>query len=360
MIRILKYPQPFVLESGETLPEIEIAYSTYGTMNELGSNVVWVFHALTGSSEAADWWDGLIGEGKLFDPKRYFIVCANMLGSHYGSTAPKSVNPETGKRYGASFPMITMRDVVNAHRILQAHLGIRKIYLGLGGSMGGQQTLEWSLMDPEVFEYMAVIACGAKQSAWAIALNEAQRMAIEADRTLYDDSPDAGAKGMEAARAIGMVSYRTYQSFNAQQTDANEKVDGFKASSYQRYQGRKLAQRFNALSYISLSRTMDSHHIGRGRGGTEKALSMIGTKTLIVGIQSDLLFPKVEQAFLAAHIPGAQFVLIDSPYGHDGFLIEFKQLGQLLMQFLKIDVVDAKVEFRTRAEEYAAFMRISG
>ncbi len=338
MIEIFRSPQEFLLENGASLPEIEIAYSTYGKLNDRKDNVVWVFHALTGSSEAVDWWDGLIGAGKTFDPDRFFIVCANMLGSHYGSFSPQSLNPKTGKRYGADFPLVTIRDVVNAHRLLQKHLNVQKIFLGLGGSMGGQQTLEWAALDPSVFEHIAVIACGARQSAWAIAFNEAQRMAIEADPTLYLDVPDAGAKGMEAARAMGMLSYRTYASFNAQQTDDGEKLIDFKAAGYQKYQGVKLTRRFNALSYLSLSRTMDTHNIGRGRGGVEKALSTIRTKTLIVGIQSDILFPKEEQAQMAAHIPGAQFVLIDSPYGHDGFLIEFKQLSALIAGFLKMEL----------------------
>ena len=336
MIQILKHPHAFQLESGQLLPEIEIAYSTYGKLNDRRDNVVWVFHALTGNSEAADWWDGLVGNGKIFDPNQYFIVCANMLGSHYGSTSPLSINPATNKRYGADFPLITVRDIVTAHQILQNTLGVQRIFLGLGGSMGGQQTLEWALKDPSAFEHIAIIACGPKQSAWAIALNEAQRMAIEADNSIYDETPEAGAKGIAAARSIGMLSYRNYQTYNALQTDQDDRMDNFRASSYLRYQGKKLAARFNPLSYISLSKTMDSHDIGRGRSSVETALSTISIKTLIVGIESDILFPREEQELMAKHIPHAHFTIIDSPYGHDGFLIEYKHLTDILSKFLKI------------------------
>lgn len=344
-MKLLASKTPFPLENGEVLPEIEIAYHTYGSLNERKNNVVWVFHALTANSDAEDWWSGLVGEGRLIDPSQYFIVCANMLGSHYGSTSPLSINPETGKPYGMGFPLITIRDVVKAHQILAKHLGIEKIYLGIGGSMGGQQVLEWAISETERFENIVAIACGARMAPWSIALNEAQRMAVEASlpsETVLSslDKEElvkilADTRGIEAARAIGMLSYRNYVSYNIRQSDTTDnKMTNFMASSYQRYQGEKLRRRFNPLSYISITRTMDSHNVGRNRGGTEKALKKIKSNTLIVGIQSDILFPKEEQAFLAAHIENSKFVLIDSPYGHDGFLIEFEQLLYLLRQFL--------------------------
>ncbi len=325
----------FPLECGVTLPEISIAYHTYGELNEKRDNAIWVFHALTGSSDAADWWDGLIGDGKIFDSKKYFIVCANMLGSCYGATNANSVNPITQKRYGKDFPIITIQDVVNSHRILQKHLNINKIYLGIGGSMGGQQVLEWSILDKNLFENTIVLAAGAKMYPWAIALNETQRMALEADSTLYDDDENAGKKGMEAARAVGLISYRTYETYNkAQKENKDEKLEDFKATSYQRYQGLKLSNRFSALSYLSVTKTMDSHNVGRNRGGIEAALGSIASKTLVIGIQSDLLFPIDEQIELAAHIPNAQLEIIDSPYGHDGFLIENEQITTLIQGFL--------------------------
>lgn len=343
-MKILKYNAPFELENGAILPEIQIAYHTYGTMNAAGDNVIWVCHALTGNSEAADWWSGLVGEGKFLDPAKYFIVCANMLGSHYGSTSPISVNPKTGRFYGRSFPTISIRDVVNAHKILAQHLGIQSIELAIGGSMGGQQVLEWAIMQTDFFKNIAVIACGAKMSPWSIALNETQRMAIEADPSVsaeniakiddLDTLISIGSKGMEAARAIGMLSYRSYEGYNYAQRDERDLLDTFKVQSYQRYQGKKLAQRFNALSYLSLSKTMDSHNVGRNRGGIEKALKNIRTNTLIVGIQSDILFPLEEQIELAKQIPGAKLEVIQSKFGHDGFLIEFDQMLNLLQKFM--------------------------
>jgi homoserine O-acetyltransferase/O-succinyltransferase len=336
---------PFSLECGVVLPEIDIAYHTYGTLNAAKDNAVWVFHALTGNSDAADWWGGMIGEGKFLDPKAQFIICANMLGSHYGSTSPLSINPKTGTYYGRSFPMITIRDVVNGHIRLSQHLGIQKVRLGIGGSMGGQQVLEWAIMQPDFFENIAVIACGVKMTPWSIALNETQRMAIEADQTIseenlakattYEAFLYAGAKGMEAARAIGMLSYRSYEGYNIAQADDSDLLDTFKVQSYQRYQANKLRKRFNALSYLSLSKTMDSHNVGRGRGGLHKALSRVKCNTLVVGIQTDILFPLEEQVKITSYIPQAKIKLIDSKFGHDGFLIEFDQMLDLLEKFMK-------------------------
>lgn len=333
-VKVLNSSAPLSLECGESLPAIDIAYCTYGKMNTKGTNVIWVFHALTGNGDALDWWDGLIGDGLLFDPKKYFIVCANVLGSCYGSTCPSSINPITQKAYHKDFPLITIRDMVKAHQILRKYLGIGKIYLGIGGSMGGQQLLEWAVMEPDVFEIIIPMATNARMSAWGIAFNESQRMALEADQTLYDIHPEAGYKGLEAARAIAMISYRHYQTYEESQQDELDPIDDFRASSYQRYQGVKLRKRFEPLSYLSLSKAMDSQNIGRGRGGLQSALLQIQAKTLIIGISSDVLFPVKEQEFLAKYINGAQLEVIDSIYGHDGFLIEYGQLTYILSQFL--------------------------
>jgi homoserine O-acetyltransferase/O-succinyltransferase len=343
-VKIFHDKTPFPLECGEVLPEIDIAYHTYGTLNAAKDNVVWVFHALTGNSDAADWWSGMIGEDKFFDPTQHFIVCGNMIGSHYGSTCPLSLNPKTGECYGRSFPTITVRDVVNGFIRLAQHLDIQRVTMGIGGSMGGQQVLEWAIMQPDFFENIAVIACGVKMTPWAVALNETQRMAIEADSSMseenlknatYEQLLKAGAKGMEAARAIGMLSYRSYEGYNIAQADDEDRIDVFKVQNYQRYQAYKLRKRFNALSYISLSKTMDSHNVGRDRGGIHEALSKIKSNTLIVGIQTDILFPLEEQAQIAAHVPHAKLKLINSKFGHDGFLIEFDQMLELLEKFMK-------------------------
>lgn len=325
--------EPFVLESGAVLPQIEITYHTYGQLAPDASNVVWVCHALTGSADAADWWQGLIGEGKVFDPQKYFIICANMLGSCYGTTGPTSRHPVTQKPYGPAFPTVSIRDMVRAHELLRSHLGIEHIYCALGGSMGGQQVLEWAVQQPDRFENIAVIATNARHSAWGIAFNTAQRLALEADATFYGISPKAGRRGLAAARAIGMMSYRTYDVFSDTQAGVIPDSDIYRADSYMRYQGYKLVQRFNPHSYYTLTKAMDSHDIGRGRGVLESVLASLQVRTLVLGIETDILFPTNEQRFLAEHIPNAQYNEITSCYGHDGFLVEYKQLEDCLTAF---------------------------
>ncbi|MCB0592757.1 MAG: homoserine O-acetyltransferase [Phaeodactylibacter sp.] len=355
MVEVLNIKAPFALESGASLAELNIAYTTYGRLSPGQDNVVWVCHALTANSEAEEWWPGLVGKGKLFDPEHYYIVCANILGSCYGSTNPRSTNPATGQPYGRDFPLATIRDMVRAHQLLQAHLGVKRIRLAIGGSMGGQQALEWAVMDPGLIENICILASNAQHSPWGIAFNEAQRMAIEADPSLYDDTEEAGRRGLEAARAIAMLSYRNYRTYQLSQMEEEpDKLDDFRASSYQRYQGYKLHQRFDVLSYLALSRAMDSHNLGRGRGGQEKALGQIQANALVIGIQSDVLFPVEEQAFLANHIPRARLELIDSIYGHDGFLIESEAIGRLARPFLEGKAHlngHAKYTFRQRKKD---------
>jgi homoserine O-acetyltransferase len=234
------------------------------------------------------------------------------------------------------FPMITIRDMVRAHILLRQHLGIESIDLLLGGSMGGYQALEWSLMEPNVIQKMFLIATAAAESAWAIAIHTAQRLSIEADNTWKEAKPNAGAKGLKAARAIGMLTYRNYDIFKEKQTDTDaEKVDDLKAASYINYQGDKLVNRFNAHSYWLLTKSMDSHQLARGRGGDLKAtLASIQTPTLIIGINSDILCPLAEQKFMEAHMPNASLVAIDSMYGHDGFIIETAQITTHLKAWL--------------------------
>lgn len=336
---ILPYPHSFQLESGQTLPQLHIAYRTYGRLNPEKNNVIWVCHALTANADVCDWWPGLFGPGCLFNPAEHFIICANILGSCYGTTGPLSVNPATGEAYYRSFPAITIRDVVAAHEILRQHLGITRIHLLLGGSMGGQQALEWAIAQPALMQQLMVIATNAYHSPWGIAFNEAQRLAIQADQTYDDNTPQGGRQGLKAARAMALLSYRTYDTYakTQRETDLN-KTDHFNASSYQNYQGEKLVNRFDAYSYVSLSKTMDSHNVGRGRESPENALGQIKARTLVIGIHSDVLFPVREQQFLAQNIPGARYQEIDSFYGHDGFLIETKKLTQLLETFLEMPV----------------------
>ena len=327
--------QPFVLETGDLLPQIEVAFCTYGTLNSAADNVIWINHALTANSDPKDWWHGFYGAGNLFDPTKYFIVCANILGSCYGTTGPNSINPQTDRRYGRSFPLITIRDMVQAHNLLKDHLGIRSIFLSLGGSLGGQQTMEWAIIEPDLFENICLIACNAQHSPWGIAFNEAQRMALEADPTLYAEEADAGYKGMAAARALAMMSYRNYNTFQISQEDEEPILENHRAASYQRYQGKKLSDRFTPLSYLSLSKTMDTHHVGRNRSSISAALNDIKANTLVLGITSDILFPLHEQELLAEHIPSAQLTRINSTYGHDGFLLEYKSMGKAIIEFLE-------------------------
>jgi homoserine O-acetyltransferase len=329
--------EAFTLENGTILPSLQIGYDTYGTLNVDKSNVVWVCHALTGNSDAADWWKGLVGEGCFIDPAKYFIVCANMIGSCYGSTGPASINPATNQPYYSGFPKVTIRDMVQANILLRRHLGINSIHLLMGGSMGGYQVLEWAVMEKERIEKLFLIATSPSESAWGVAVHTAQRLAIEADHTWKDYSPGAGANGLKAARAIGMLTYRNYGTFQEKQTDPDpEKTDNFKASSYLNYQGDKLVKRFNAYSYWLLTKAMDSHHLGRGRGGDLiKVLESIPQPTLIIGITSDILCPLDEQRFMAAHMPNAKLVEIDSAYGHDGFIIETEQITNHLKAWMR-------------------------
>lgn len=324
------------MESGLVLPRVEVAYHTYGHLAPQGDNVIWVFHALTANSNVPDWWSGLFGEGRLLDSTRYFIVCANVLGSCYGTTGPSSMNPETGQRYGLQFPLYTIRDIVSVHRLLATHLGVDKIALGIGGSMGGQQLLEWACSEPERFEHIAAIATNARHNAWGIAFNAAQRMALEADPDFFVNRADAGRNGLRAARAIALLSYRHYDTYALTQTDdIAERTTGYAADSYQRYQGEKLVQRFDAHSYYRLSQAMDSHHLGRNRGSVESALQRIRSKTVVIAIDSDQLFPTKEQLLLSNLIPQAAFHLVQSEHGHDGFLIETTRINQIVQTFFE-------------------------
>lgn len=334
-IKVLSYQQEFELECGEVLPEIDIAYTTYGKLNASKSNVIWMCHAFTANADPVDWWPGMVGEGKFFNPDEYFIVCANILGSCYGTTGPLSINPETGEPYYTSFPAVTVRDQVNAHEVLRSYLGINKIYLILGCSIGGHQALEWTISNPSIFEHAIYVATNAVNSPWVTAFNESQRLSITADQTFSKGQPDGGVNGMKAARAIALISYRNRNAYNKTQAEeCEEKLDGFKASSYQAYQGEKLAKRFNAYSYYYLTKALDSHNVGRGRGGYQKALSQIQAKSLVLGIDTDLLFPTCDQKLINEYIPNSEYAELESFFGHDGFLLEFEKQNEIYKEFL--------------------------
>ncbi len=323
------------MEAGGTLPGFQLHYSTYGTLNPTRSNVIWVCHALTANAEPQDWWAGLFGTGKLYDPARHFVVCANMLGSCYGSTGPLSVDPRTNEPFFHDFPVLTNRDIVRSFDLLRQHLGIEQIHTLIGGSLGGQQALEWAIMQPGVVQRLVQVASNARHSPWGIAFNESQRLAIEHDASWAERSPAAGLDGMRTARSIALLSYRHYRTYAATQQDpSDEKIDDFRAASYQRYQGEKLARRFNAFSYWALSKAMDSHHVGRGRGSVASVLRSVKTRCLFIGIDTDGLFPPDEQRLLAQQVPQAQTVILTSTYGHDGFLVEIDQLTQAIRDFV--------------------------
>ncbi len=336
-IKYLKHQQVFTLESGEQLPEIEIAYTTYGTLNKEQSNVVWLCHAYTANADPVDWWPGMVGEGKFFNPQDHFIVCANILGSCYGSTGPLSVDPRTGEPYFLNFPQVTVRDQVQAHEILRKYLGIEKIYLVLGCSIGGHQALEWAIMKPDLFEHAIFVATNAVNTPWVTAFNESQRLAIEADATFFENRSGGGDKGMKAARSMALISYRNRFAYNETQVEEDmEKTDNYKASTYQQYQGDKLVKRFNAYSYYYLSKALDSHNVGRSRGGYEKALAQIKAKSLIISISSDILFTTEDQQLIHKHITDSRLVMLESFYGHDGFLLEYERQNKIYGDFLGI------------------------
>lgn len=327
-------PHDLQLECGERLRTPTVFYQTWGSPNADQSNVVWVCHALTANADVMDWWAGLFGPGCCFDAARHYIICANTLGSCYGSTEPLSAVPGTQAPYYYDFPLLTIRDMVAGHRALADHLGIERISVLIGGSIGGQQVLEWAIQEPERIRQIVPIATNAKHSPWGIAFNASQRMAIETDPTWGERQPNAGAEGMKVARSIALLSYRNYDTYDATQQTPDERITDYRAESYQRYQGEKLARRFNALSYHYLTRAMDSHDVGRGKGGAAAALQRIQARALVIGVANDLLFPVAEQELLAAHIPDATFDAIDSPYGHDGFLLETAQLTDCISRWL--------------------------
>jgi len=335
-LKLFSNPAPFTLESGFVFPGIHLGYHALGKMNDDQSNVVWVFHALTANSHPGDWWPGLVGSGHLMDPEKYFIVCVNMPGSCYGSIGPLSENPLTGKPYYHSFPFFTTRDMIRAYRLLKDYLGISRIHMGIGGSMGGQQLLEWAIEEPELFEHIVPIATNAFHSPWGRAFNASQRHCIELDPSWKENSTDAGMNGMKVARGVALISYRNPDTYNFYQADTDlNSLGPYKSESYQSYQGAKLAARFNAFSYYCLSQSMDSHQLGRGRVSPSDALKKIKSKTHLIGILSDLLFTAKEQIFLSENIPGATLKMIPSSYGHDGFLLEYDAISLIVQDFLQ-------------------------
>ncbi|MEZ4701884.1 MAG: homoserine O-acetyltransferase [Rhodothermales bacterium] len=330
----------FSLESGTTLREVPVAYQTWGTLNETRDNVVVVCHALTGNTAIDDWWGGLLGPGKALDPACHFIVAANVPGSPYGSVSPLTRNPDTGRAYGAGFPIFSIRDTVQLHRRLLDDLGVTGVQLVIGGSMGGMQVLEWAFLGPYV-RAIVPIAVGGRHSAWCIGWSEMQRQAIYGDPKWNDgryDPADGPVAGLSVARMAAMISYRSHASFQdrfGRRRMAEEREDGaFSIESYLRYQGEKLTQRFDANCYVRLTQLMDTHDVARGRGAYPDVLARIEQPALIIGITSDLLYPLAEQEELHAHLPDSELSIIESSDGHDAFLIEVDAINERVMRWM--------------------------
>ncbi|HEY5437534.1 MAG TPA: homoserine O-acetyltransferase [Acidimicrobiales bacterium] len=355
--RLVERDQPgFTLESGNVLSELTVAYETWGELNGSRSNAVLVSHALTGDSHAigpkgpghptVGWWEGLIGPGLAIDSDLFYVVCPNVLGGCQGTTGPSSVAPD-GHPYGPRFPLITIRDQVAAEVALVDHLGITKWFSVIGGSMGGMRSLEWSVGYPERVERAVVLAVGAAASAEQIALCSLQIRAIETDPTFangyYYETDDRPDEGLNIARGIGQLSYRTAQEFDLRfgrtaQGDEDPLRGGrYAVESYLEYQGDKLSARFDANSYITLSRAMNSHDVGRGRGGVESALRSVRANVTVIGIASDRLYPLSQQQEISEYLPGDDKLhVIDSITGHDGFLLEIDAIGKIVKDSLQL------------------------
>lgn len=337
------------LESGFELPHVTLAYETWGTFT--GNNAVLVLHALTGDAHAAGeagpgqptpgWWDPLIGAGKPIDTDRYFVVAANILGGCQGSTGPSSLAPD-GDPWGSRFPQITVRDQVKAEALLTRHLGIGSWHTVIGGSAGGMRALEWGIGFPSKVHRLLLVATTAWSSAEQIALTETQAAAIRVDAHFhggdYYGKSRGPVAGLDVARRIAQISYRSEREL--EQRFGRDRSDGpgepWAVNSYLRHHGDKLAHRFDANSYLVLGEAMNSHDIGRGRGGVSLALSRITARTIVAGIDSDRLYPLFQQQLLAEHIPRSRRLdVINSLHGHDGFLIEHDQVGGLVDRLLR-------------------------
>lgn len=339
----------FRLESGECLQEVNIAVEIVGTISPGKNNVILLCHALTGDTRAVGdstspgWWDGMIAEGGFIDLHRFAVVTMNVLGGCGGSTGPSSTDPETGRPYGSRFPKVTIRDMVRAQQRCLLKLGIDRLEAVIGGSMGGMQALEWAIMFPEQVKKCIPIATGATLSSLSVAYNEIGRQAIITDPMWQggDYYPGPGpVNGLSIARMVGMVTYRTETLFE-ERFRKNRAGDNIPrgVESYLHHQGKKLVKRFDANTYLLLLHAMDTHDIGRGRGGIEEAIAGIEAEMLIIGITEDLYFPVRQQRELhevcLKNNKRSTYLEFCSPYGHDAFLVEFDKFGYQVRGFLE-------------------------
>ncbi len=328
--------QTWTTESGFEFSSVDIAWNSWGELNAKRDNVILICHALTGHSDAKEWFSGLFVDGGIVDPAKHFVLCINNIGSCYGSTGPTSIYPFSGKPYQADFPQITIRDMVRFQQLLLDDLGITNIELAIGGSMGGMIALEFALMDQRV-QSIALMAMGMAHSPWAIGISHAQRQAIFADKNWnngFFDEAHSPEQGLAAARALAMITYRSSNDYESKfGRSLQPEKDSFQVESYLEYQGKKLSQRFDANSYVRLSQAMDSHDVSRNRDSYQTVLGNQTKPALVLGIDSDLLYPIHEQKELADLMPNSSFETIYSQKGHDAFLIEFDQINTHLSTF---------------------------
>ncbi len=332
----LRLADGFRLECGETLREVDIAYRTWGDPANAAANAILICHALTGSADVEAWWPNIIGPGKTFDPRHDFIICANILGSCYGTTGPVSLHPQSGERYRADFPCVSVRDMVELERILLDKLGVGRLELVTGPSLGGMQALEWAASYPDRVASVVPIGVGGRHSAWCIGVSEAQRAAIAADPNWLDgyytdDAPPEN--GLAAARMMAVCTYRSWQSFEQRFGRDRRDDDQYQVQSYLRYQGAKINRRFDANTYVTLTHAMHTHDLSRGRGDYVDALRAIEQPALVVSVSTDALYPPEEQKVLAELLPDARYEILESAHGHDGFLIETEALGDMIARF---------------------------
>ncbi len=325
----------FVLESGARIPGVDVAYRTWGRLAPGGHNAVLVCHALTGSADVDLWWPDLSGTGRTLDPARDFVVASNVLGGCSGTTGPASPGPD-GRAWGPDFPAVTIRDQVRLQADLLRSLGVRQLQLVIGGSMGGLQALEWAVSESLPVDSAVVIAASARHSAWCIAWSEAQRQALFADPAWkggrYETSAPPAA-GLAAARAIAMCTYRSRESFDTRFGRQQSAGGGFEVATWLRGHGRKLVDRFDANSWLLLTRAMDGHDVARGRGELDDVLGNVRPPVLVVGIDTDVLYPPAEQIQLARQLRHGEFARLASAHGHDGFLVDAADLDPIVADF---------------------------
>ncbi|NUN69806.1 MAG: homoserine O-acetyltransferase [Bacteroidetes bacterium] len=348
---------PLRMECGAVLDNVTVAFETYGSLNAAGDNAVLVCHALTGSAHAAGrssddprsagWWDSFIGPGRPLDTERFFVISSNFLGGCYGTTGSSSIDPQTGRPFGLSFPQMTVRDMVRVQQALIHALGVKRLATVIGGSLGGMQVLEWGVMFPELVASLIPIATSAQHSPWAVGLNDLARQAIMNDPEWRNGEYypfGQPTKGFSLARQIAMMSYRSgiefAQRFGRERLKNNDdsrfdERNLFQVESYLSYQGVKLVERFDANTYLYITRAMDLHDVAQGRGSVDAVLGSIRVPVLSVGIDTDILYPASEQRAIASAIPNSLYIEISSPYGHDAFLIEFEQMAAIVRDFLK-------------------------